>query len=388
MGCFTCNCLKNEGINLTNDVFDVYLVNPLLKRFIIKLQSNWRRFKFRNDFIKARSINFNLEILRPELKEIEPESFAPYISEAVTLQLKLLGSLVIDPQVIDSFERKNLIKKNPILFQNNQIYVGTWNLRGKREGFGEMYWPEGSKFEGLFKDDMMNGQGRLMNCEGDYYVGNFEDDKANGYGIYVSTENIIFRGFWKDDKQEGQGEEIYSDNCLYQGNFLNGTKHGKGRFVWSDGSCYEGDFIENSLQGIGTFTWKDGRVYTGQWKNNKMEGKGEFIWPDSKKYVGQYKSDKKWGYGIFIWPNGKRYEGGWFNGKQHGHGILTIKDRKKFGEWKMGKRLRWINENEQNYSNIINQIKNNVVGDEDLLNKNDFTSSYNKSNLNSINLDN
>ena len=53
MGCFTCNCLKNEGINLTNDVFDVYLVNPLLKRFIIKLQSNWRRFKFKNDFIKV-----------------------------------------------------------------------------------------------------------------------------------------------------------------------------------------------------------------------------------------------------------------------------------------------------------------------------------------------
>jgi len=75
-----------------------------------------------------------------------------------------------------------------------------------------------------------------------------------------------------------------------------------------------------------------------------------------KKYVGQYKEDKKHGYGVFIWPDSRKYEGFWSNGKQHGYGIMVISGVKKFGEWKNGQKLMWIEENEEN-SNLLEKIK-------------------------------
>jgi hypothetical protein len=46
---------------------------------------------------------------------------------------------------------------------------------------------------------------------------------------------------------------------------------------------------------------------------------------------------------VFTWPDGRKYEGNWFNGKQHGTGTYhTSKGEVKQGEWKEGKRVRWI----------------------------------------------
>jgi hypothetical protein len=48
---------------------------------------------------------------------------------------------------------------------------------------------------------------------------------------------------------------------------------------------------------------------------------------------------------VFTWPDGRKYDGEWFNGKQHGEGTyLTSKGETKRGEWKEGKRVRWISE--------------------------------------------
>ena len=77
-----------------------------------------------------------------------------------------------------------------------------------------------------------------------------------------------------------------------------------------------------------------------------MNGNGIFVWPDKKKYIGSYKNDNKHGYGIFNWPDGRKYEGCWSDGKQHGFGILlnNNSDGKKYGEWKEGKKVRLIKE--------------------------------------------
>ena len=44
-----------------------------------------------------------------------------------------------------------------------------------------------------------------------------------------------------------------------------------------------------------------------------------------------------------MWPDGRQYDGEWLNGKQHGFGrYLSSSEQEKYGEWKEGKRLRWI----------------------------------------------
>ena len=73
-----------------------------------------------------------------------------------------------------------------------------------------------------------------------------------------------------------------------------------------------------------------------------MHENGTFVWPDGRKYKGGYLNDKKNGYGEFFWPDGRYYKGEWRNGLYHGKGMFFTNGAERFGEWKDGKRLRWI----------------------------------------------
>jgi hypothetical protein len=44
-------------------------------------------------------------------------------------------------------------------------------------------------------------------------------------------------------------------------------------------------------------------------------------------------------------PDGRKYLGNWHKGKQHGNGTyITGKGEAREGEWKEGKRIRWLDE--------------------------------------------
>jgi hypothetical protein len=44
-------------------------------------------------------------------------------------------------------------------------------------------------------------------------------------------------------------------------------------------------------------------------------------------------------------PDGRKYIGSWLNGKQHGKGVyITPNGQRKEGEWRDGKRVKWLNE--------------------------------------------
>jgi hypothetical protein len=52
-----------------------------------------------------------------------------------------------------------------------------------KEGRGIEIWPDGSIYEGWWKDDKPNGKGREIKANGDIYDGNWKDDKVHGFGI-------------------------------------------------------------------------------------------------------------------------------------------------------------------------------------------------------------
>ena len=54
----------------------------------------------------------------------------------------------------------------------------------KMDGVGLMFWPDGGKYEGQFKDNKAHGKGRKIYANGEYYVGEFKDDKCHGMGVY------------------------------------------------------------------------------------------------------------------------------------------------------------------------------------------------------------
>ena len=65
--------------------------------------------------------------------------------------------------------------------KGSAVYQGQWNpTTQEREGLGVQIWSDGSRYEGLWKNGMANGYGRLIHASGDVFEGDWLDDMANG----------------------------------------------------------------------------------------------------------------------------------------------------------------------------------------------------------------
>jgi hypothetical protein len=76
-----------------------------------------------------------------------------------------------------------------------------------------------------------------------------------------------------------------------------------------------------------------------------MQGRGSFSWDDGRRYEGEYYRDLKHGKGKLTWACGKYYDGQWLNGVMDGFGLFKDsmpQSIERMGEWKQGKRIRWI----------------------------------------------
>ncbi len=69
-----------------------------------------------------------------------------------------------------------------------------------KDGVGIMFWPDGTKYEGQFRNDKQHGKGRKIFSNGEFYIGNFANDKANGFGVFQDLNGGKYEGEWKEDK--------------------------------------------------------------------------------------------------------------------------------------------------------------------------------------------
>ena len=107
--------------------------------------------------------------------------------------------------------------------ENNCVYTGEV-LKGTKtkDGKGVLRWPDGSKYEGHFLDNMANGKGRLIMSSGDVYDGEWANDKMHGYGEYAHANGTYYEGEWDHDQQNGYGKEKFPDGSHYAGYYRNG----------------------------------------------------------------------------------------------------------------------------------------------------------------------
>lgn len=51
-------------------------------------------------------------------------------------------------------------------YEDNTVYVGTFNLEGKRQGEGHILFKDGTRYDGMFENDLFHGLGVLTFTDG------------------------------------------------------------------------------------------------------------------------------------------------------------------------------------------------------------------------------
>lgn len=107
----------------------------------------------------------------PHSPEIGKLSTPPPKSEPAVSSVKLR---VRDVSSFRIFERKSLVEVDPV-----SLFFGT-RIKGKNEGFCEVYYENGSKFRGFFRNGLRNGSGVSIGPSGETLIGVYESDQPVG----------------------------------------------------------------------------------------------------------------------------------------------------------------------------------------------------------------
>jgi hypothetical protein len=167
-------------------VFEEYDSHEYLKK-IIKIQSYQRGTYYRIRF-KIRNLNKNLKVLtrnfsklsatqdgfnQAKMPGIKISIDSIIVDETVALTEEKLGDFFIEEEEIIKYieEHKHSLKNFSIIYDDGSIYYGYYNDKWEREGYGILIYPNGSKYQGFFKNNKLNGRGRLVSSQGGYYEG-------------------------------------------------------------------------------------------------------------------------------------------------------------------------------------------------------------------------
>eukprot|EP01012_Entosiphon_sulcatum_P022082 TRINITY_DN2699_c0_g1_i1.p1 TRINITY_DN2699_c0_g1~~TRINITY_DN2699_c0_g1_i1.p1 ORF type:complete len:197 (+),score=16.21 TRINITY_DN2699_c0_g1_i1:171-761(+) len=139
----------------------------------------------------------------------------------------------------------------------------------------------------------------------DEYVGDMtKDGLRHGKGTMRYANGTVYDGEWKEDKWEGQGKYIGTEYS-YEGEFSDNSFHGFGRMFWfRSRDSYEGEFLTGERNGTGTYKWASGASYTGLWENGRKHGKGVYTYPDGTVYDGSFDSGWHCGEAVIRTPRG------------------------------------------------------------------------------------
>lgn len=128
----------------------------------------------------------------------------------------------------------------------NGIYTGQ-TKNGQKFGYGYLQWPDGTTYEGEFRDDWINGKGNIRYTNGDYIEGIFIDGRlAGGYlnkkdgGKYwaidsndrktitytIDPNSQPLNTLTYSDKTKKYGTIKYNDNSFFSGEYINGENNG------------------------------------------------------------------------------------------------------------------------------------------------------------------
>ena len=214
--------------------------------------------------------------------------------------------------------------KGVFTFANGDIYEGSF-LNGKREGFGKL----------KFKGNIDSFQKPKLDSTIYVFEGEFKNNEINGKGKLVCSDGFIFNGNWLNFNFSGDGRLYFDNGNYWKGQIINNHPQGRGVLTYPSGDNYFGDLFDNSFNGKGIYTFKDGLSWDGDWKNGQANGK--MVIKSSKNEVltsGNYVNNEMNGQGYKIMINGEKWEGEWKNDVPTGKGLIYFPNSNFYsGEW-------------------------------------------------------
>ena len=65
----------------------------------------------------------------------------------------------------------------------------------------KLYWADGRKYTGEFKDGLSHGKGTQYETDGSWWTGEWKNDDKNGFGTEYAADGTVLRsGNWLDDE--------------------------------------------------------------------------------------------------------------------------------------------------------------------------------------------
>ena len=95
---------------------------------------------------------------------------------------------------------------------------------------------------------MRNGRGKFYYQDGGYYEGHWRNNKMDGFGkLYYEGGKLAYEGYWSQDEFNGQGK-VYNDNPLYFTSSFDYTNFDLLEDYWE---YYEGMLVHDTKEGRG-----------------------------------------------------------------------------------------------------------------------------------------
>lgn len=168
------------------------------------------------------------------------------------------------------------MKRTILLFT---VIISCMFAFAQRNGFSTYYFSDGSKFEGEWKNDVINGTGIYYWSNKHYYVGHWINGKRWGYGLEVTNGQYQLRYFENEkivNRSIPNTQTLNTGVGIYQGEMVNGRACGKGTFRWNNGQWFEGTWTSDgkSRYGVLYHTNSQKPYYIGNWTNEKFNGYG------------------------------------------------------------------------------------------------------------------
>ena len=154
----------------------------------------------------------------------------------------------------NSLKAKN-VKGKPYIVTEEKVYrTGLKRLIAHRNDNGQTGYfkftkPNGTIFEGDYKDGLPNGYCAKTFSDGRRFEGEFIDGKANGHGIMHYEEDCSrFEGAYMNNQRNGYGVHTFEDGRRFEAEYLHGQVQGAGVMVYPDGQIVVGTFDEMELK--------------------------------------------------------------------------------------------------------------------------------------------